>query len=507
MQAKSDDYSVQNPRALRALVVEDSELDFELLVAHLQRTYDKLITSRVDDEVSLSSALTERPWDIVLADHSLPRFNSREALHLTKLLVPDLPFIIVSGLIGEDIAVDAMHSGADDYVRKDQLARLIPAIERSRHAAENRRLKHHAEALLEEKRTQLAAITSNMPGVVFQLEQATNDTPLRLTYVSDAAVRFLGLNSDDFAARDRLWEQLFAPEDFAGLVELLHRSRIEQKVLSWEGRLAMHWLAPGERRARWVELAATPRATRDGRTMFDGVLIDITQHKRTEGLLARSRQQLRELSAHLERVKEEERASIAREVHDDIGGTLTGLKVDIAWLRKHFDQEANVTTKLHDMESLVDMAFSASKRIMLTLRPSVLDFGIVPAMEWLVQEFRQRHGVSCLFECNSDDLQLGTLVSSALFRILQEALTNIAKHAKASNVKVHLFADNQMVSLEVRDDGAGFEIGAQAKPGAFGIRGIHERVEQLRGWVEIHSQHNSGTTLMLSIPRDQPPLN
>jgi two-component system, NarL family, sensor histidine kinase UhpB len=278
-------------------------------------------------------------------------------------------------------------------------------------------------------------------------------------------------------------------------------------VLRWEGRLGVHWLPVGERRARWVELAATPRTTRDGRTTFDGVLIDITQHKRTEGLLARSRQQLRELSAHLERVKEEERAAIAGEVHDDIGGTLTGLKVDISWLRKHFGQDPAVIEKFRDMEALVDTAFSASKRIMLALRPSVLDFGIVPAMEWLVQEFKQRHGIKCTFECNSDELHLDMVMSSALFRILQEALTNIAKHAKAANVEVHLFADGQMVSLEVRDDGIGMEIGGRAKPEAFGIRGIHERVEQLRGWVEIHSQLNNGTTLMLSVPRDQPLLN
>jgi two-component system, NarL family, sensor histidine kinase UhpB len=154
---------------------------------------------------------------------------------------------------------------------------------------------------------------------------------------------------------------------------------------------------------------------------------------------------------------------------------------------------------------LVNTAFDASKRIMLTLRPSVLDFGIVPAMEWLVQEFKQRHATACVFECNCDDLPLAADVASALFRILQESLTNIAKHAKASRVEVQLFADDHTVSLEVRDNGVGFAIGARAKPGAFGIRGIYERVEQLDGWIEIHSQENSGTTLMLSVPRELPP--
>jgi two-component system, NarL family, sensor histidine kinase UhpB len=492
---------------LRALVVEDSELDFELLVAHLKRHYRGLTTTRVEDEATLRAAFSRQVWDIVLADHNLPRFSSSDALQLTKQFAADLPFIIVSGLIGEDVAVDAMHSGADDYVKKDQLGRLIPAIERSRQAAEIRRLKHEAETSLEEKRSQLAAITANMPGVIFQLEQANDDAPIRLAYVSDAAAKFLGLDDGKFRTHDRIWQQLFAPEDLAGLIELLHQSRIEQKVLRWEGRLGMRWLPAGERRARWVELAATPRTTRDGKTLFDGVLIDITQHKRTEGLLARSRQQMRELSAHLEHVKEQERAAIAREVHDDIGGTLTGLKVDVAWLRKHFDQEPAVLGKLEDMETLVNTAFDASKRIMLTLRPSVLDFGIVPAMEWLVQEFKQRHATACAFECNSDDLPLAADVSSALFRILQESLTNIAKHARATHVEVQLFADDDMVSLEVSDNGVGFDIDARAKPGAFGIRGIHERVEQLNGWIEIHSRQNSGTTLMLSVPRELPLAN
>jgi two-component system, NarL family, sensor histidine kinase UhpB len=503
MHAATRDHSQNNDKVLHALVVEDSIADFELLVEYLRPHYQEVTSARVDDEQALSTALTDQKWDIVLADHNLPRLSSGYALQIKKSLAPELPFIIVSGLIGEDVAVDAMHSGADDYVNKNQLARLVPAIERSRSAAEVRRQKLEAEASLEEKRSQLAAITRNMHGIVFQLAQSLPNGPFRLTYLGDAAEKFLGLPQGGLPGHEQLLEKLFDPADIEGLVHSLNESRDAQKILHWEGRLNRYWLPPEERRARWVELAVTPRDARGGHALFDGILIDITQHKRTEGRLARSRQQLRELSAHLERVKEEERAAIAREVHDDIGGTLTGLKVDIAWLHKHVVHDPAVKSKLHDINSLVDIAFSASKRIMLKLRPSILDFGIVPALEWLLDDFKRRHGIGCAFECNVEELQLNADLSSALFRILQEALTNIVKHANATHVDVYLFADAEMVSLEVCDNGSGILTGAQTKAGRFGIRGIRERVEQLDGWLEIYSQPQHGVTIMLSIPRER----
>jgi two-component system, NarL family, sensor histidine kinase UhpB len=485
-------------------MVEDSELDYELVTAHLRQNGYALAVEKVEDEASLRRALTRQPWDVVLSDHRLPYFDSVGALSVVRELAPDLPFIVVSGVLGEELAVDSIQSGADDYVTKGNLDRLVPALRRCQRVLDIRQQKSRAVADLEEKRAQLIAITSNMPGVVFQLEHRAPPALPKPIFVSDAALRLLNLKEQDWLRDERIWEDLFAPEDMAEFVRLVHACAIDKQTLRWEGRLNSRWLPGAERRARWVELAATVRTTLDGRTLFDGVLMDITRHKRTLGLLSKSRQQLRELSAHLEQAKEEERAVVAREIHDDIGSTLTGLRADLAWLKKRFRSDAPTMEKLEGIGELVDAAVSASKRIMLALRPSVLDFGLVPAIEWQTQEFQKHHGLPCAFIYNSEDFRLQPAVSTALFRILQEALTNVAKHAQATKVEVELFATDDEISLEVRDDGVGITPLAQAKPTAFGIRGIHERVERLGGWVEIDSFPPSGTTLMLSVPRTGP---
>ncbi len=490
-------------RALAVLFVEDSVLDFELGVAHLTRAGYRVEAARVQEEQDLREALLRREWDLVLADHNLPQFSSMAALKVTKDLKPELPFIIVSGVIGEDVAVDAVLAGADDYVLKNQLSRLTPALERARRATQARARQRAVELALEEQRAQLAAITANMPGVVFQLRWRANAPNSELVYVSEASLQFLGRTPAQMMDKHDRWREMFARTDLEELDRLIAQSAGDLSLLRWQGRISPQYLPTGERRARWIEIAATPRRALNDRVLFDGVLIDITQQKRTEGLLAKSRQQLRELSAHLEQVKEAERAAIAREIHDDIGSTLTGLKVELGWLRKRLSEDVTAQSKLSSLDALVDSAVSASKRIMLELRPSVLDYGIVPAIEWLVQEFHKRMGVPCKFECNSDELLLPPPVSTGLFRVLQEALTNIAKHARATRVEIQLFADAEQVTLEVHDDGVGIRDADQRKTQAFGLRGIEERVHMLGGWVDIGSAPEHGTTIMVSVPRTQ----
>jgi two-component system, NarL family, sensor histidine kinase UhpB len=230
--------------------------------------------------------------------------------------------------------------------------------------------------------------------------------------------------------------------------------------------------------------------------------MDITQQKRAQGMLARSQRQLRELSAHAEQIRESERADIAREIHDDIGGTLTGMKVDLEWLRKHAAQLPGAAEKIEDMAHLLGSATAASSRIMLALRPSILDQGLVPAIEWQVRDFDKRLGIACAFKCNREDLALDAERATALFRILQEALTNIAKHAHATRVEVQLFDSVSLLALEIRDNGVGIRQADQDKAGSFGIRGMRERVHNLGGWLDIGSAPGQGTTLMISVPRE-----
>ena len=220
--------------------------------------------------------------------------------------------------------------------------------------------------------------------------------------------------------------------------------------------------------------------------------------------MTRSREELRELTAHIEALKEEERRAVAREIHDDIGSTLAGMKADLAWLGRHYAPGQAVLDKLAGMTRLVDGAVQSANRIVQALRPGILDYGIAPALEWQAKDFAIHNGIQVSFETNEDELALDIEQSTALFRVFQESLTNVSKYARATRIETELFATVTSVTLEVRDNGAGLRPGDLIKPSSFGIRGMMERVRALGGWLDISGPAGQGTTVMLSIPRRRP---
>ena len=212
-----------------------------------------------------------------------------------------------------------------------------------------------------------------------------------------------------------------------------------------------------------------------------------------------------QLASHIERVKEEERAHVAREIHDDLGGTLTAAKIDLAWMRGRLRPEQSALAEKADaMEALLDSAIEATGRISRSLRPVVLDYGVSAAIEWQVKEFRKRMGITCDFVCSRDDIVLDRELSTALFRIFQETLTNIAKHAGASHVDISLEDDGNSVLLTVTDDGRGIDPGDMHKSGSYGIRGMRERADFLGGTIDISGASGAGTQVRVSLPAQRP---
>jgi signal transduction histidine kinase len=216
--------------------------------------------------------------------------------------------------------------------------------------------------------------------------------------------------------------------------------------------------------------------------------------------LADSEKRLRALTRHLETIKEEERYRIAREIHDDIGATLTALRFELVGLVRQSGTQPILPDRLGPLIELVEQAVEASHRIQHNLRPPVLDAGLVDALQWLVRNFRERTGLSARFETNQEDIPLSAESAAAMYRVTQESLTNIAKYAQAQLVSVHLFASGDEVTLEISDNGVGFDIGLlRATPG-FGLRGIIERARGLDGWAEVSSAPGRGTTIMFCVP-------
>jgi signal transduction histidine kinase len=353
----------ERPRTLRVLHLEDSEVDHELAAALLAREGRLLTMLRVDTESAFRAAL-EEDWDLVLSDYNVPGFSGLAALQILQASGRVLPFVILSGEIGEDVAVQAMRAGASDYLLKSSLTRLPPALDRAIEANQTRRARE---------------------------------------------------------AADR-------------------------------------------------ELAA-------------------------------SKQRLSELARHLQSSIERERAAIAREIHDDVGGALAALKFDLAWMARHA-HDKELLARVASALEMTGQAIDASQRIMHNLRPAILEQGLVAALQWTAQRFEKRTGIACSFRTSHEHLDLPAGVPLVAYRAVQEALTNVSKHAQARRVTIDLSLARGMLSIEVSDDGCGLHNDALAKAGSFGIRGLRERAQTVSGWVDLSSGH-SGTTIILSVPVSQ----
>lgn len=347
---------------LRLLHLEDSELDHHLTLAHLRRGGLDVDAVRIDSEIEFLRALEPtQEWDIIVSDYNLPGFSGLVALDLLKASGRSIPFILVSGEIGEDTAVEAMRNGASDYLLKNNLARLVPA--------------------------------------------------------------------------------------------LLHAVEAHELLL------------------------ARQRADRE---------------------LGEQKQRVHELAQHLQTSVESERAAIAREIHDDVGGSLTALKFDLAWIARHSDSP-EVLARVNSALETVSHAIEASQRVMHNLRPAILEQGLVAALQWMASRFEKRTGVTCEFRSRYDHLTLPAGVPLVAYRTAQEALTNVTKHAQASHVQIDLTLAGGVLSLEISDNGRGLNQDDLAKVRSFGIRGLHERAGTVGGWVDL-SSGPAGTTLILSVP-------
>jgi signal transduction histidine kinase len=346
---------------LRVLHLEDAELDHVLAVKQLRRSGLDCDVVRIETEAEFADALCD-PWDVILSDYNLPGYSGLAALEALKASGRLIPFILVSGEIGEDQAVAAMRNGASDYLLKSNLARLAPAM------------LHAIEAM---------------------------------------------------------------------------RARRER--------------------------AATALA------------------------LEQSRQRLSQLAQHLQTSVEAERAAIAREIHDDVGGSLTALKFDLAWIARRADLMPEVQQRAHAALETVTHAIEASQRVMHNLRPAILEQGLIAALQWMTTRFERRTGVTCVFRTSHEQMQLPAGVPLVAYRTAQEALTNVTKHAQATRVEVDLHLAGGILSLEISDNGRGLGQEDLAKARSFGIRGLHERAGTVGGWVEL-SSGATGTTLILSVP-------
>lgn len=212
-----------------------------------------------------------------------------------------------------------------------------------------------------------------------------------------------------------------------------------------------------------------------------------------------SRQRLAQFANYLQETIEEERASIAREIHDDIGGSLAAIKLDLSWISRHTD-EADIQLHIDAATTMLQHALGASQRIMGNLRPAILDQGLVAAAHWLVESFERRTGIKTIVTASQSVLDHSKDIQLTAYRTVQEALTNISKYADCSLVKLDISDFDGVLTVEISDDGKGFAKLQRDKRGAFGLRGLEERARSVGGWLDVSSTLGQGTAIILSVP-------
>ncbi|QJD89369.1 PAS domain-containing protein [Duganella dendranthematis] len=358
-------------------------------------------------------------------------------------------------------------------------------------------------AELEQVRARFAAIVSNTPGLVYQFVLHA-DGQVSFPYLSDGCQALLGLTTAELHATPQRFLELILPDDRPSYLDAMRASAAAQWSWNWEGRI---WV-DAWKDIKWINLRSTPHALGDGAVRWDGIMTNITDSKLEQMEVRHSRARLAELSAHTDRVKEQERTRIAREIHDELGGNLTAIKMAVAMLAarlEHSAAEPALREKTDYVDLLVDRTIEAIHRISLDLRPPLLDLGLVAALEWQTKEFDKQTGIHASFSANQRDIGLDTDQATALFRIAQEALTNVAKHAHATRVSVKLVKQRYHVTLKISDNGTGIAHADRSKPASFGLRGMAERARALGGTLTLSHASGGGTVVAIKIKQEIKP--
>ena len=612
-------------RVLRILILEDLPSDAELMVYELRQAGIAHSYRRVDDREHFVAALAENWPDLILSDFHLPKFDGMEALALAQATCPDTPFIFVSGAMGEEVAIDALKRGATDYVLKDRLTRLGPAVQRALRETEERRERRQAVAVLRESEENYRLLLKNIPAVVYK-----GYVDCAVDFVDEKVEELTGYPKREFDNRNLKWFDVLIPEDrekfkktfLEGLqtsksyvreyrirradgeiiwiqdrgqiicapngrveyisgvfFDITERRQAEEALRESEARFASFMRhAPGTAVMRdcrgrylfanetWEKLQHRTRQDWEGKTIAEvwpphmaakflesdlqviaqgktvqtieeipqddgihnwlvtkfpipdqegrpaligAVGLDITLRRRAEEALRESEQRLRFLTAQLLSAQERERKRISMELHDELGQSLAVLKLQIRAIERTLrddqqDLKADALELLHYLDGVIDDV----RRLSRDLSPAILeDLGLQSALKYLLDGVSKHYTVSHSLEvADLDDLfpADGQII---IYRIFQECLTNISKHAGATEVSIAVREHDGLISLVIEDNGAGFDparVSARRAPSrGLGLAALDERARMLGGTLEIRSRPGFGTRITCVIPLDQ----
>lgn len=418
------------------------------------------------------------PASVKIFHKTFPQLKKHGFAHDVELEITRKDGSVFAGLVN---AV-AIYDAGGNYLRSRST--IIDITRRRR-----------AEEKLRESDIRLRNLVGNIPGAVFEMVGANDGKDISFPYVSESIVMLFGVAAHELMGKPELLLDCLYTEDAPGFEASRLSSARTLLTWDWEGRISA-----ATHHKKWVNLRATPHRRDDGVIVWDGVILNITSCKRSEIELVKSRQLLRELAAQEEALLEEERKRIAREVHDELGQILTALRMDVSLLRLQFGGHDAALQKVQGMTVLLDRAIRSARDIVSNLRPAALNMGIVSGVEWLCNEFTQHAGAVCTMRSAEEYIDLDEVYAVAAFRIVQESLTNVTRHAEADRVEITLAQGVDVLHVMVRDNGKGFDPASIADKKSFGLLGMRERAIAMGGSVDILSAPGQGTVVSLYMP-------
>ena len=351
-----------------------------------------------------------------------------------------------------------------------------------------------ADSRTEAGRAQLEAIVDSAMDAIITVDEAQN-----IVLFNRAAEQVFRVRREEMLGTplERLLPGRFRGAH-RGHVEGFGRTGVTSRRM---GDVTTLWALRPESEEEFPIEASISQTAQEGRRFYTVILRDITVRKRAEDALKESQRELRELSARVLEAREEEKAHIARELHDELGQLLTALKMDLGWVRERLPADSELAPRVAEMGTLLDRTVSATRRISADLRPLMLDdLGLADAAAWLVDDFAKRSGVTCKVDIAEELPDLSKAVATAVYRAVQESLTNIARHAGARSAWVVLAVEDDALYVEVEDDGRGIAPEDLAKARSVGLKGMRERIAFLGGTLEIARAPRGGTRLRLRVP-------
>ncbi|HWF19245.1 MAG TPA: PAS domain S-box protein [Verrucomicrobiae bacterium] len=504
-------------RPIRVLLVEDSELDAALLLLELRQNGYQPECQRVETAAEMTAALDRQSWDVVIADYVMPRFSGPAALKLMQRRELDLPFIIVSGHIDEDTAVASMKAGAHDYVMKDRLTRLVPAIEREMQEAANRAERREIE---KEAAAELAfrhAIEASIPSGI-----AATDVQGALTYVNAAFCEMVGWTEEEL-------KNVKSPYPFCPGSEVERLREAFARMAENDASQAGFELCFQHRNGKRFDVMLLIRSLKDAqgkRTGWLASVTDITQRKQAEEALRRAHDELelrvRERTADLEAanvelekaiqerqrlehelldITEKERRRIGLDLHDDLGQKLAGITLmmkglEVA-LRRKKSPEADAAKKIEVIiQQTVNHASNLAHNMVLADLP---EKDLPTALAGLASNVKNLFDISCEFKSEGGIPPLEKNIIMQLYKITQEAVTNAVKHGKAREVGINLIGEPDRLILTVRNNGLPFPSMIDQRKG-MGLRIMNYRASTIGGSLEVKADRPKGTLVTCSLP-------